>query len=81
MRFKNYDHLTTAFLTYLLQTFVTICQCLDNVKLYKYANIYKNICDGSRVMSIFTKNTFTGQKDAWQSLITILHTIVWIMLK
>ena len=55
---------------------------LDNVKMCKYAIFDQNIWCSSRVMmSIFTKNPSTGQNDAWQSLITILYTNVWNMLK
>ena len=43
-------------------------QCLDNIKMYKYAKIDQNISCGSRVI------------DAQRSLVIVLHTSGWSML-
>ena len=55
-------------------------QYLDNVKMYKYAKLDRNIWFGSRVMNILTKIPELA-KTMLGSLVIILNTSRWAMLK
>ena len=61
-------------------------QSLDNVDMYKNATFFsQNILCGSRVIRVFANcrrmNGWTVNYSARRSLVTILHTIRWTMLK